>query len=567
MKRIVSIWLPAWPIERLRRALPAGPPRDQLAAVPFALVTQAAGVTRITAVNARARSGGVHPGLALADARAVLPALVTRPAEAARDAAALLALARWAGRYGPQRHVDGADGLWIDTTGVAHLFAGEARLAGDIYRRLSELGLTARVAMASTPGAAHALARFATRASRPVSIVPNEALAATLASLPLAALRLDDETVQLARRLGLRRIGDLYGLPRTSVARRFRSEAKAAALLARLDAALGSVPEPRAGLAPPPELSVAKSFPEPLVATRGLATAVAELTHEIAAVLDAQGLGLRRGRLWLGRTDGSAAEVRVGTAAAVNEAAHLLALLAGKLEMIDAGFGIDTLRFEAFAVEPLAARQQLLPSSPGALAGGHGGPGERDTAAARLCDRLASRLGSASVVSLALASSHIPEHAERRRPVLGMARAPVGADDCAFCASHLPAHRPPLLLAHPEEITVMAAVPDGPPMRFAWRRVEHRVVRAAGPERIEAEWWRWLAARRPLTASESEPPADDPAMAALGERIALSLAPRLRDYYRVEDQSGGCYWLFRDGLYGRGDEGEPPRWFLHGLFA
>jgi protein ImuB len=84
----------------------------------------------------------------------------------------------------------------------------------------------------------------------------------------------------------------------------------------------------------------------------------------------------------------------------------------------------------------------------------------------------------------------------------------------------------------PESAIVLAAVPDGPPMRFTWRRVARRVAKAQGPERIAPEWWR------------------------LGEKDAQP-----RDYYTVEDDKGRRYWLYREGLYGEGE----PKWFVHGL--
>lgn len=587
----------------MARALPAGGLRDLLAARAFALVVAERGALRIHAANTHARAGGVRAGQALADARAVLPSLVTRPAEPARDRAALVALARWAGRYGPQRHADGADGLWIDVTGVAHLYGGEARLAGDLYARLSRFGLTARVALADTAGGAYAFSRFATSAARPVCCVAagRAALAEALASLPVAALRLDPDAIVLARRLGLKRIGQLYGVPRESLARRFRSDAVAEALLARLDAALGGLPEPRAGLAEPLQRVVTRRFAEPLISADGLVHAVAELADEMAGVMQAQGVGLRRGRLRLARADGSAAEIDIGTAGPVNAPAHLMDLLSAKLESVDAGFGIDAAHLEAVAVEPLAARQTTLRAAytvGGDRAGsdvgqGFADPHERAASLARLADRLANRLGSERVVRLEPAPRHIPEHAARVRPVLasraagcrvgsgahgtaagagGRRREGIVADP-AFAAGHHEAPRPVLLLERPEPITVMAEVPDGPPLRFTWRRVEHRVVAAEGPERIAPAWWRSLP--RPSYPDDSESGGtgeDDPA-AALGERMALSRAPGTRDYYRIEDQEGGRYWVFRDGLYGRDEDAEGcgtagvPVWFLHGMFA
>ena len=91
--------------------------------------------------------------------------------------------------------------------------------------------------------------------------------------------------------------------------------------------------------------------------------------------------------------------------------------------------------------------------------------------------------------------------------------------------------RPFRLFARAQPIEAIATVPDGPPVRFRWRRVMREVARAEGPERIAPNW--------------------------------LS-AERTRDYYRIEDTRGRRYWLYREGLY---HEAEAPRWFVHGLFA
>jgi protein ImuB len=105
-----------------------------------------------------------------------------------------------------------------------------------------------------------------------------------------------------------------------------------------------------------------------------------------------------------------------------------------------------------------------------------------------------------------------------------------------------PPLRPLRMLASPEPIDVpLATVPDGPPRRFTWRRATHEVARVEGPERIAMEWWR-----------------------AEGGRLT-------RDYFRVEDEAGRRFWLYRDGLYDEcvDEAGEPvpPKWFMHGLFA
>ena len=555
MKRIVSVWLPAWPIERLRRAEPNAVPDDR----PFALVASGAHGVILTAVNRRASVAGVRVGQSLADARAALPGLLTRLAEPAQDRAALLALARWSGRYGPARNVDGEDGLWIDVTGVAHLFAdreprgerakegGEARLLADLLRRLDAFGVTARAGLADTPGAGFALARFAPQRDGRAVIAPAGGMRTALAGLPVEGLRLEVEAVILLKRLGLRRIGQLYELPRAALARRFRtlpgarkaaagSSAMADTVLTRLDQALGRVPEPQRSLADPPPHLVRRVFSEPLVSAAGIETAVAELATDLCALLDGAAEGARRLRLCLYRADGTATEARAGTSTPCREPQHIVKLLAEKLSSLDAGFGIDALTLEATAVEPLAAVQPALPVR--LEEGARADP-------APLIDRLANRLGPERVFRLAACESHIPERAERRVPVL--TRSPASSPAVPLPWPPRLALRPPFLFQAPEPIAVVAEVPEGPPVRFTWRRVSHRVAKAAGPERLAPEWWRALA--RASGADED------------------TAAPRPRDYYCLEDDRGARYWVFRDGLYSREAEERAPVWYMHGLFG
>ncbi|HEY8247890.1 MAG TPA: DNA polymerase Y family protein [Hyphomicrobium sp.] len=513
MKRIVSVWLPLWPIERMRRAQPSLAPDD----VPLALTETGTHGIRITAVNMRAAREGVRIGQALADARAALPGLATQPANPRRDHTALLRLARWCGRYGPNRNVDGDDGLWIDITGVAHLYGGEAQLIADLVARLSRFKLTVRAGLADTLGAAHALARFA----------PSPALAeegrsgASLAGLPIEALRLAPETALLLKRLGLRRIGELYRLPRAALQRRFRSAKGVEAVLTRLDQALGVRAEPRRPLIEPPALFVQRSWPDPLISAEQLEAETAVLAQELCAHLSARGLGARRLCLSLYRADGTVAEARAGLSAPSWAPEHMTALIGEKLAALDAGFGVDVMMLAAVQVEKPGAQQAALAPR---LKGG------ACTDATQLVDRLANRLGPARVRRLEPRASHIPERAEAQ--VAALAR----SNELTW---PLPsgARRPPLLLERPEPIRVVAEVPEGPPASFVWRRVERRIVRAQGPQRIAPEWWDEIAAKKSGT----------------------------RDYYRIEDEGGAGYWVFREGLYGR--EEELPRWFLHGLFG
>ncbi|MEZ5849609.1 MAG: DNA polymerase Y family protein [Hyphomicrobiaceae bacterium] len=545
MSRVVSVWLPEWAIEQIARRGLTGAPVVE----PLALVESRANAIRITAANRAARELGIVAGLPLADARAAMPGLRTLPASPLRDRAALAGLARWLGRYGPSRNRDGEDGVWIDVTGVPHLFGGEGALLRDLVGRLAARGITARVGLADTPGAAHALARFATHERAPTAVAAPGCAATreALAPLPVAALRLPPESVYLLERLGLKRIGVLHGVPRAALEQRFRRvrgrhgarevREAAASVILRLDQALGVIGEPRAPMLAPPEAHARLVFEEPLVTGTGLVEALQRLAAMLCGKLAAQGLGGRRFSLHLSRVDGTAARVRIGTRLPGRDPAHVVRLMEERLTAIDAGFGIDLMELEAAGLEREASEQ-------GALVEGDVQRAAQEAACA-LVDRLVNRLGGAAVLRLAPVSSHIPERAQ--------CLVPYAADGAKAPASAPPrlVVRPTLLLSPPEPVSVIAELPDGAPARLLWRRVQRRILKAQGPERIAPEWWRSLPLHR-----EEAPNGD----------ATIARGPRDRDYYRLEDETGAGYWVFREGLHGGEDE-EEPRWFLQGLFA
>jgi protein ImuB len=549
MRRILSIWLPQFPLERLQQQEPGAVPAE----VPFALVTSQGSRLSIHAANAAAARAGIHPGMGLADARAVAPGLVSRPAEPARDRKALIRLARWCARYGPAFNTDGTDGLWVDTSGVAHLYGGEAQLLADLCRRLARFGLTARPGLADGFGAANALARFGTGDSLKARIAPAGAspTAGALKDLPVEALRLDAATVRLLMRLGLKRIGQLTELPRATLQRRFASRDAAEAVLLRLDQALGAREEPQKPLTTPPAQAARAVFTEPLIASEGLESALAGLIQDLCAGLEQAGRGARRLLLTLHRSDGTRVVLRAGLSRPSRSPAHLYSLLRPKLDGIDAGFGIDLILLEAYDSGRLAPGQAPLKGLAETLHPALAASDGAGEAIAALIDRLSGRLGAGAVLRLEPRASHLPERAEALVAALDRKPAAAAAAAAATPRAHL-APRPPLLLARPEPIEVVAEVPDGPPRRMRWRRSHARILRAEGPERIAPEWWHETGAR----------------------------TSRPRDYYLIEDDAGARFWVFREGLHGQGQEqgqglpmsdaddpGKPPAWFLHGLFA
>lgn len=468
---------------------------------------------RLYAVDEAAAALGLYPGQKATDAAALCPGLVLADADPEGDRAALLALADWCVRVSPAVAPDPPDGLLIDIAGLAHLWGGEDALVADLLDRLAANGLPARAAVADTAGAAWALAQF----GGDRIIAPPGGQAALLATLPVAALRLEPVAAAQLPRLGLRRIGQLAGLPRDQVTRRFGPGP-----LLRLDQALGRAEETLAFRRPPSPWFDRLAFAEPISVLPDLVRAAGDIATRLCARLEAEGMGARRFEIAFHRLDGQTGRARIGLSLAGRDPARITRLIVPRLEAIDPGFGVEVVTLIAEGVEPLAPRQGRLDADAAAAP---------QDGLAPLVDRLVNRLGGERVWRSDPVESHVPERAVRRAPPLAPAGSAAGWDP--------ERPRPVRLFRQPEPVTVMARLPDDPPLQFRWRGRVHRVARAEGPERIAEEWW-----RRPF--EEAGP-------------------GRLRDYYRVEDVDGGRFWLFRAGLYGAADA--PPRWWLHGLFG
>lgn len=473
-------------------------------------------------MNEAAEAAGLAPGLPLAEARALVPGLVTVPHEPALDARAAASLAAWCTRYTPWAASDmnedfgGAAGLLLDVTGCCHLFGGERALLEDLQARLTRFGYTARAALADTPGAAWGMARHATSAAHPCVVVMPGRQRAALAPLPPAALRLPAATLELLRRLGLNRIEDLYPLSPAVLTPRLGALA-----VRRLAQALGSEPEALSPQQAPAAFLTRQLFAEPVSDAEDLGRAVTLLLEHLCRELARAGRGARQLELTAYRTDGSLQRLALGTSRPSRDAKHLRRLFTEKLPRLDPGFGIEVMTLGATLTATLATEQmELSPAEtvPGPAAGAK--------TLAELVDRLDSRLGSGAVRAPRLRESHVPERA--------FALAPAGGDDGKanddWQKTPHPKLRPLRLLARPEPVEALSLLPDYPPAQFRWRRVLHQVVRAEGPERLLGEWWR-------SDPQDSEAPP--------------------RDYFRVEDQDGRRYWLYRAA----GD------WYLHGLFG
>jgi protein ImuB len=419
-------------------------------------------------------------------------------------------------------------------TGCTHLFgegeAGERALLADLVTRLARRDLSCRAAMADTAGAAWALARFAERQAD--LYCPARGQRDALGSLPVEGLRLDAPILETFLKLGLRRIGDLYPMPRAPLARRFGDQP-----LTRLDQALGTLAEPIEPCRIPPAFRTRLAFAEPIGRAEDIAAATSRLLAALCRQFEQAGVGARQLEIALYRVDGSVDRTAIGTSRPNRDNPKLMKLFEERLGELDPGFGVELMILAAPEVEAWNGTQDALPdqNAPGVASGVDG--------TIDLADRLALRLGAGNVVRLLSRDSHLPE---RVQVAAAVSSKPAAAGAWRRVAS-LKGARPTRLLQRPEPVEVTAFVPDDPPSVFHWRRHAHRIVRADGPERIANEWWR-------PRSDGTHPPA--------------GTLPPVRDYYRVEDDDGGRFWLFRDGPYQLAANGQPTaRWFLHGFCA
>ena len=571
-RRILYCWLPCFATDRVARRRPA------LALQPVAIVRHERGRRLAVAVNGPARRNGVRTGQSLADARSLYPALTAVDADPTADSRLLLHLARWCTRYTPwvapeasaeddssaplsaPRSVEAEAALLLDISGCAHLAGGEAALVEDLVSRLQAFGFTARCAVADTPGAARAWARY----GDPLCpVIPEGAQAGWLKPLPAAALRLREADTETLQRLGIATAGDLMALPRAAVANRFQG-GSIASVLYRLDRALGAVPESIAPLPAPADYSVRQHYAEPIGTPEGMTAAFERLLLALTRKLEAAGMGARQLEFGIIRADDTLDSVRIGVSRPARDPAHLARLFAPRLEGLDPDPGIETVMLSAVSVEPFTIEQQVFQKVRGQSAikqlpeNRQNRPalqGRTDSSAVdALIDRLANRLGRTAVLRALPCETALPESQTRYAPALDLRPDDPALDWAAWQAPERLAGPalPVRLLEAPERIELPVEAPDGQsppgaaPGRFEWRHRPWRTVAGEGPARRLGRWWHGETTVRDYWQVAAVPAgtADD-----ISDDISDGAAPvRL--------------WLCRDPA-----AGPAHRWSVHGLMG
>jgi protein ImuB len=458
----------------------------------------------ISSANAIAQSKGVDRGMVVADARAVIPSLQVLGNELGLAERLLKALAEWFIRYSPAVSIDPPEGLLLDATGCTHLWGGDENYISDIINRLKKSGYQVRVSIADTIGAAWAVARFG--ADSPIVAAGQQSKA--LLALPPAALRLDFDTIERLHKLGLRRVNNFIGMPRSALRRRFGES-----FIRRINQALGKEEEIIHAVQPIEPWQERLPCLDPIVTITGIEIALQRLLESLCNRLKQEQKGLRIAVFKGYRVDGKIEQVEIATSRPSSRIDHLFKLFEIKLATIEPALGIELFILEAKKVEDVSTIQEKLWERSCGL---------DNNGLSELLDRVSGKIGGNRIHRYLPDEHYWPERSFK--PASSLQERPA-------ISWKVDRPRPVQLLSNPEPIEVTAPIPDYPPMLFRHRGKLHKVTRADGPERIEPEWWM-----------------------EHGEH---------RDYYCVEDEEGFRYWLFRLGHY---DEGTY-RWFIHGYFA
>jgi protein ImuB len=520
-RRVLCLWLPSLEVDRHRRMALKKNSKD-FNSIAIVIVRNEYGRRTVVSACSISEELGVVVGRPLSDALALYSKLLVAEIDPIADKKELVTLANWCGRYSPFVALDecrvgiGGGGLWLDITGCSHLFGGEEMLLKDITTRLSLLGWNARGVIADTPGTAWALAHFGELKSQ---VIKPGGQQDAIVRLPLIALRLPISLVENLNKVGLRHIESLLPIARAPLRARFGADVNR-----RLNQALGLESEPISSqIHYFPDL-VRFILSDPISTSFSILQVIECLLERLMNKLELKSLGVRKLRLLLYRVDGKLEKLIVGTSQVNRNKNFLLKLFFERFNKFVLDSGVDVITLEATDVDSLRPQQFNLIIQNDQI----------NTKLSELVDRLVNRFGSGAVIRRSLHESYSPERSEPALSVVSnlniskvtrLLRRPL--DDAVTV-------RPICLLQRPEWLELMTLCENSWPLQFRWRRLEVKVRRINGPERIAPEWWR------------------------------IEDQHKTRDYFRIEDVDGRRYWLFKEITK---ESNKKPSWYLHGLFS
>ena len=412
-------------------------------AAPLALVDGPAQRRVLRAVNPAARAAGLRPGQSLGAAQALcsrFAAVAHDPAEAGRwhDF-----LAAWAYRYSSLVCRTLPSALLLEVEASFKLFGPWPRFEARLREDLAALGFRHRITLAPNPWAARVLAN----AHDGLAITAAAPLRNALGQLPVERSGLDPAVAASLRRMGLRRLRQVFELPRAALGKRIGPEA-----LAHLDRLDGSLPTPLECYQPPDVFAARIELNFDVESSQALLFPLRRLTGDLAAFLAGRDGGVLRFELRLEHEGRADTVVPVGLLAPERDAAMLFELARGRLEQARVPAPVRGVRLVARDLPAFVpAGRDLFDTRP-----------QQAVPWEQLRERLRARLGEDAVHGLAVRADHRPERAftpEAAPPRAGAVPVPA------------PGSRPGWLLPRPS------------PLR------DHRVGILAGPERIETGWW------------------------------------------------------------------------------
>jgi len=537
-KRVLCIWLPNWPTQRIT----VDQPELSLADRPIVLhVRDPRRGQRVAHCNRFAQDQGIQPDMSLAEVTAIMRrsagkgqrSLHLSEHDPRLDRESLQRLAEQCEAFSPSLGLEDAprpDSLLLDVTHSAVRLGGESQLVERIHQSFRSRGYRTSIAIAETLATAWAVAHFATpetimaeqiatekiatdSRTAPAVIVPNGQMLSALRPLPIESLRLENQVVDLLHQLGVRLVQQLLELPRAALKSRFGAQ-----LLRRIDQALGTVAETFTVCPVSEPLQVTFSFEHPTSSRQVIVQCMHQLAEQLSQRLQKKNRGAICVEAQFVLTDQSRMRIHVGLFRPSVDATHWKELLQMQLDRQTIADTVQRVELTVSVSASLEHRQAcLLEDAPREI------PGQL----AHLVDRMSNRLGRDTVLGARLIAEPQAERALRYVPLTGQqAKIPLSSVAARKRHHHAAGLRPLHVTAPPQRLHTTKLPTTEPPASFGYQGRTYHVASYWGPERIETGWWQGQLIRR--------------------------------DYYQVEDEHGSRFWLFRDLA--------SHTWFLHGVF-
>lgn len=511
VKQAAAVYLPFWQIDLLRRQWKQQTRKQTHAEQAVLLTLQSGNVIAITHCCEHALLAGVRSGMKLSHARALLNSqeVHVEPFDPSHCNKALEKLAAWMMRYSPRVAIDDENTLLLDITGCTHLLGGTKPFMQCVHTDLANLGIRSKVAIAPTSTAARALAQFG---SEHLCCVSEQNVRHALDPLPIQALHCDPEAAQALALVGIEKVGQLFDVPRKDLPARCGSE-----LLLCLDQALGQAIEVVPSIQPKEQIAQSLSFEYPVTSLETIEHVTKQLLIALCEMLKQAELGARQLTAHYSRHETTPVFLSLPLSQPSRNTNHLWKLLHPKVERLNMGHGVEAITLTVLSTGNMPHRQDQWWNK--------NSIGNGDKQFFQLLDTLNNRLGVDRVLQMRPVESHLPEHASLFEKTVQNKK----SRQCSLVGD---LDRPSVLYVSPQLIRETNVTHDGSLSGFTYQQQQINILSSYGPERVLGTWWH------------------------LPE---VSQAAIARDYFKVQDESGTWWWVFRNIM--------TSKWYVHGVWA